>query len=64
MKMLNKNIAREFKLSIARFISVSALLMLGVFVLIGLNVTGSNMRSTAQKSYTAEHLASTLPMPR
>lgn len=57
MKMLNKNIAREFKLSIARFISVSALLMLGVFVLIGLNVTGPNMRRTAQKSYTAEQLA-------
>lgn len=57
MKMLNKNITREFKMSIARYISVSALLMLGVFVLIGLNVTGPNMRATAQKSYTAEHLA-------
>lgn len=57
MKNLNKNIAREFKSSIARYISVSALLMLGVFVLIGLNVTGPNMRQTAQKSYTTEHLA-------
>ncbi|WP_054733883.1 FtsX-like permease family protein [Secundilactobacillus similis] len=57
MKKLTKNMLREFKLSLARFISVSALLMLGVFVLIGLNVTGPNMRKTAQQSYTAEHLA-------
>ncbi|WP_056947226.1 FtsX-like permease family protein [Secundilactobacillus odoratitofui] len=57
MKMLSKNIAREFKMSRARFISVSALLMLGVFVLIGLNATGPNMRHTAQQAYTAEHLA-------
>lgn len=57
MKMLNKNIAREFKSSLARYISVSALLMLGVFVFIGLNVTGPNMRRTAQRVYTAEHLA-------
>ena len=57
MKMLNKNIAREFKMSLARYISVSALLMLGVFVLIGLNVTGPNMRKTAQTAYNAEQLA-------
>ncbi|MCH5461388.1 ABC transporter permease [Secundilactobacillus sp. HBUAS58055] len=31
--------------------------MLGVFVLIGLNVTGPNMRRTAQKTYNAERLA-------
>ncbi|WP_334329968.1 FtsX-like permease family protein [Companilactobacillus sp. HBUAS59699] len=57
MKTLNKNIAREFKMSLARYISVSALIMLGVFVLIGLNVTGPNMRKTAQTAYTTEHLA-------
>ncbi|WKF83948.1 FtsX-like permease family protein [Lacticaseibacillus pantheris] len=57
MKMLNKNIAREFKMSLARYISVSALLMLGVFVLIGLNVTGPNMRKTAQTAYNTEQLA-------
>lgn len=57
MKLLNKNIAREFKASLARYISVSALLMLGVFVFIGLNVTGPNMRQTAQKVYATEHLA-------
>lgn len=57
MTMLNKNIGREFKMSRARYFSVSALLMLGVFVLIGLNVTGPNMRQTAQTAYQAEHLA-------
>lgn len=57
MKNLNKNIRREFSSSIARFVSVSALLMLGVFVFIGLNVTGSNMRATAQTAYAREHLA-------
>jgi putative ABC transport system permease protein len=48
---------REFRASFARFVSVTALLMLGVFVLIGLNVTGPNMRKTAQTDYTREHLA-------
>ncbi|WDF83767.1 FtsX-like permease family protein [Lacticaseibacillus pabuli] len=57
MKTLNKNIRREFGRSLARFFSVSALLMLGVFVLIGLNVTGPNMRATAQHDYQKEHLA-------
>lgn len=57
MKTINKNIRREFKMSLGRFLSVSALLMLGVFVLIGLNVTGPNMRQTAQKSYETENLA-------
>lgn len=57
MKTINKNIRREFKMSLGRFLSVSALLMLGVFVLIGLNVTGPNMRQTAQKSYEKENLA-------
>lgn len=44
-------------MSLARFVSVSALLMLGVFVLIGLNVTGPNMRQTAQTRYNSENLA-------
>ncbi|RDG26689.1 ABC transporter permease [Lactiplantibacillus plantarum] len=67
MKTLNKNIRREFKLSLGRFISVSALLMLGVFVLVGLNVTGPNMRQTAQQTYHKVKLAdakitTTLPL--
>lgn len=57
MKTLNKNIRREFKMSLGRFLSVSALLMLGVFILIGLNVTGPNMRQTAQKAYDESNLA-------
>ncbi|MDN6083976.1 MAG: FtsX-like permease family protein [Lactococcus plantarum] len=57
MKTIYKNIRREFKQSIGRFFSVSALLTLGVFVLIGLNVTGSNMRQTAQSVYETSNLA-------
>ena len=57
MKALNKIIRREFSRSLARFLSVSALMMLGVFVLIGLNVTGPDMRATAQHDYQSEHLA-------
>ncbi|MCH4170697.1 MAG: FtsX-like permease family protein [Lactobacillus sp.] len=57
MKTLNKNIRREFSHSLPRFLSVTALLTLGVFVLIGLNVTGSNMRQTAEARYHQENLA-------
>jgi len=41
-----KNILREFKSSFPRFISIAILLALGAFVLIGLKVTGSDMRAT------------------
>ena len=44
-------------MSLGRFLSVSALLALGVFVLIGLNVTGPNMRKTAQIEYAKSNLA-------
>lgn len=57
MKLLNKNIMREFKSSLPRFISISALLTLAIFVLVGLNATGPDMRDTAQKAYTTENLA-------
>ena len=54
-------------MSLGRFLSVSALLALGVFVLIGLNVTGPNMRKTAQIEYDKSNLAdakisSTIPI--
>lgn len=54
-------------MSLGRFLSVSALLALGVFVLIGLNVTGPNMRKTAQIEYAKSNLAdakisSTIPI--
>lgn len=57
MKILNKNILREFKFSIARFISIATLLALGVFILIGLKVTGNDMRQTANSYYTSHKMA-------
>lgn len=57
MKTLNKNIFREFKFSIARFVSITTLLSLGVFILIGLKVTGNDMRSTASHYYESHKMA-------
>ncbi len=53
-KILRKNIWQEFKFSFARFISISILLALGTFVLIGLKVTGNDMRATGN-TYFHEH---------
>ncbi|WP_125588838.1 ABC transporter permease [Companilactobacillus jidongensis] len=57
MKILNKNIFREFKFSIARFVSITTLLALGVFILIGLKVTGNDMRVTANNYYESHKMA-------
>lgn len=57
MKILNKNILREFKFSIARFISITTLLALGVFILIGLKVTGTDMRSAGNDYYQEHNMA-------
>lgn len=57
LKILNKNILREFKFSLARFISITTLLALGVFILIGLKITGSDMRSTANNYYNEHNMA-------
>lgn len=57
LKILNKNILREFKFSLARFISIATLLALGVFILIGLKVTGNDMRQTANNYYTSHKMA-------
>ena len=57
MKILNKNILREFKFSIARFISIVILLALGVFILIGLKVTGNDMRQTTSSYYSSHKMA-------
>ena len=54
MKMLRKTILHEFKSSLPRFISIAILLALGAFVLIGLKVTGSDMRQTGN-DYFKEH---------
>ncbi|WP_125568019.1 ABC transporter permease [Companilactobacillus insicii] len=57
MKILNKNILREFKFSIARFISITTLLALGVFILIGLKVTGTDMRSAGRLPNKSNEIA-------
>lgn len=57
MKTLRKNILREFKSSFPRFISITILLALGAFILIGLKVTGSNMRQTGNDYFEKHHMA-------
>lgn len=54
---LNKNIRREFKFSFARFASIAVLLGLGVFVLVGLKVTGPDMRATGNTYYNQHYMA-------
>lgn len=56
-KILRKNIWREFQFSFSRFLSVTILLALGVFVLVGLKSTGTDMRLTANQYYQQHHLA-------
>ncbi|MFT8529399.1 MAG: FtsX-like permease family protein [Lentilactobacillus diolivorans] len=55
--ILWRNIFREFRFSFARFISIATLLGLGVFVLIGLKVTGPDMRMTGNNYYTSHKMA-------
>ncbi|HIZ95125.1 MAG TPA: FtsX-like permease family protein [Candidatus Ligilactobacillus excrementavium] len=52
-----KNILREFKSSFPRFISIAILLALGAFVLIGLKVTGSDMRATGNQYFSQHKMA-------
>ncbi|PMD69852.1 ABC transporter permease [Companilactobacillus nuruki] len=54
---LNKNIFREFKFSLARFLSITILLGLGIFILVGLKSTGIDMRNTANKYYESHSMA-------
>ena len=56
-KTLHKNIRREFQFSFSRFLSVTLLLALGVFVLVGLKSTGPDMRMNANHYYQQHHLA-------
>ncbi len=56
-KTLRKNIIREFKSSFPRFISITILLALGAFVLIGLKVTGSDMRTTGNQYFSQHKMA-------
>lgn len=52
-----RNIFREFKFSFARFVSITTLLGLGVFVLVGLKMTGPDMRTTGDHYYTTHKMA-------
>lgn len=56
-RTLRKNILREFKTSFPRFISLAILLALGAFVLIGLKITGSDMRATGRQYFDQHHMA-------
>lgn len=56
-KMLWRHVLREFRFSFARFLSITVLLGLGVFVLIGLKVTGPDMRATGNDYYTTHRMA-------
>ncbi|MHD0396340.1 hypothetical protein ACY2DA_00430 [Staphylococcus simulans] len=65
MKMLRKTIFKEFKASLPRFISIAILLALGTFVLIGLKVTGDDMRLTGNdyfKEHKMAHAQATSPV--
>ncbi len=57
MIFLNRNIRREFKLSVARFVSIVILIALGVFVLVGLKATGPDMKTTGQQFFAQHNLA-------
>ncbi|MEX2955266.1 FtsX-like permease family protein [Staphylococcus pasteuri] len=57
MNKLNKTILREFKSSFPRFISITILLALGAFILIGLKVTGDDMRLTGDQYFKDHHMA-------
>lgn len=54
------NIKREFKDSKSRFISIIALIFLGVFVFMGLKVSGSNIRNTAMNYFKKYNLADSI----
>ncbi len=56
-KTLRKDIIREFKSSFPRFVSITILLALGTFVLIGLKVTGSDMRATGNQYFSQHKMA-------
>ena len=46
IRALNKDIYREFTVSITRFLSIMMMIALGSFVFVGLSVTGPTMRNT------------------
>lgn len=56
-RTLWKDICRTLTRSWARFFSIFGLVALGTFALIGLKVTGPNMRTTALQQYEKQNLA-------
>ncbi|MGM9986211.1 MAG: FtsX-like permease family protein [Bacillaceae bacterium] len=56
-KALHKDIMRTISKSKGRFISIFALMAIGIFAFVGLKVTGPNMRETAESFYNKHHLA-------
>lgn len=56
MNSLKKSIKRSFKSSTGRFLSIFLLMMIGSFALLGLKVTGPNMRKTGEKYFDQANL--------
>lgn len=57
MNTLKKSIRRSFKSSKGRFLSIFLLMMIGSFALLGLKVTGPNMRKTGEKYFNQANLS-------
>ena len=57
LKTLWKNIIRSTKSSIGRFLSITGLIAIGSFALVGLLVTGSNMRITGDNYFKKLNMA-------
>lgn len=56
-RAINTNIRREFHSTKRRFFSIITLIFLGVFVFIGLKVSGNDIRMTALNYYEKINLA-------
>lgn len=56
-RMLRRDTRRSLGKSLGRFISIVCMVALGSFVLVGLNVTGPEMRSTADQYFEQHQLA-------
>lgn len=56
-KALNKDIRKSFSNSKGRFVSIAYLIALGSFVLVGLQVTGPDMRKTSSDYFQQYHTA-------
>ena len=56
MKTLTKNIFRTFRRTWARFLSVSLLIGLAIFVFVGLFSAGPDMRQTVIRQFKKENL--------